>query len=91
MPFLTTNNGIITKGNNVQMDDQKVTRLPRKTPDVSRELATVRSKIRFIVEAAYGSSVKKPLSLEATIGLGVFLTQIDQELAEIEQKLGYSE
>lgn len=73
------------------MDDRKVTRLPRKVPDVSRELSAVRAKVRFIVEAAYGSSIKKPLSLEATIGLGVFLSQIEQELAEIERILGYDE
>ena len=71
------------------MDDQKVTRLPRKPPDVSAELANVRNKVRFIIETAYGASVKKPLSLEATIGLGIFLQEIDLKLAEIEQKLGY--
>lgn len=73
------------------MDDSKVTRLPRRGPDVSNELATVRSKIRFILESTYGLSVKKPLSLEATIGLGVILYDIDRGLAEIEEKLGYAE
>ena len=73
------------------MDDQKVTKLIRKNPDVSKELSIARSKIRFIIETAYGSSVKNPLSLEATIGLGMIIYDIDQVLAEIEQKLGYSE
>jgi hypothetical protein len=72
------------------MDDQKVTRLLRRGPDVSSELAVIRRKIRFILEATYGSSVQKPLSLEATIGLGVIIYEIDQGLAEIEEKLGYS-
>ena len=71
------------------MDQQKVTRLPKRV-DVSTELTAVRSKIRFILEATYASSVKKPLSLEATIGLGIILHDIDHGLSEIEQKLGYS-
>ena len=73
------------------MDDHKVTKLPKRVQDVSVELSEVRAKVRFIVEAAYGSSIKKPLSLEATIGLGVYLHEIDQKLEEIERKLGYSE
>lgn len=72
------------------MDDHKVTRLPKRVPDVSGELSVVRSKIRFILEATSGSAIKKPLSLEALIGLGVIIYDIDQLLAEIEQKLGYS-
>ena len=72
------------------MDDHKVTRLPRRVPDVSDELSVVRSKIRFILEATSGSAIKKSLSLEAVIGLGVIIYDIDQLLAEIERKLGYS-
>ena len=73
------------------MDDQKVTKLPRRNPDVSKELSIVRTKLRFILESTYASSIKKPLSLESTIGLGMIIYDIDQELAEIERKLGYSE
>ena len=72
------------------MDDHKVTRLPKRAPDVSEELSVVRSKTRFILEAISFSAMKKPLSLEAIIGLGMIIYDIDQLLAEIEQKLGYS-
>ena len=73
------------------MDGPKVTKLPRRGVDVSAELAAVRNKIRFILESAYGRSVQKPLSLEAAIGLGIILHDIDQALAEIAEKLGYTE
>jgi hypothetical protein len=72
------------------MDDHKVTRLPKRAPDVSEELSVVRSKTRFILEAISFSAMKKPLSLEAIIGLGMIIYDIDQLLAEIERKLGYS-
>ena len=71
------------------MDDHKVTRLPRRAPDVSDELSVVRCKIRFILESISGSSLKRPFSLEAVIGLGVIIHDIDHLLAEIERKLGY--
>ena len=70
------------------MSDNKVTQFP-KVPDVSEELEIARQKIRFILESTSRLSVKKPLSLEATIGLGVIIYDIDQLLAEIERKLGY--
>ncbi len=73
------------------MDDNKVTRLPQKAPDVSEELAVLRSKLRLILESVYFGSVRKPLSLEATVGLGAFLNEIDQGLAGIQKKLGYSD
>ncbi|HKL25368.1 MAG TPA: hypothetical protein VJ910_04000 [Desulfuromonadales bacterium] len=70
------------------MSDSKVTQFP-KVPDVSEELEIARHKIRFILESTSRLTVKKPLSLEATIGLGVIIHDIDQLLAEIERKLGY--
>ena len=73
------------------MDDSKVTRLPKRPSDVSEELSILRGKIRLILESTYFSSVRKPLSLEATIGLGAFLNEIDQGLAAVQKKLGYSE
>jgi hypothetical protein len=72
------------------MSDYKVTKLPRRIPDVSDELSVVRSKIRFILESTFGSAIKKPLSLEATMGLGIIIYDIDQLLVEIERKLGCS-
>jgi len=73
------------------MDGPKVTKLPVRGPDVSAELSTARNKLRFILEATYGQSIKKPLSLEATIGLGVILYDIDRGLAAIAEKLGYAD
>ena len=73
------------------MDGPKVTKLPRRGADVSAELAAARNKIRFILESAYGQSVQKPLSLEASIGLGIILHDIDRALAEIAAKLGYDD
>lgn len=70
------------------MSDHKVTKFP-KVPDVSSELSTVRQKTRFILESTSRLTIKKPLSLEATIGLGVIIHEIDQLLEEIERKLGY--
>ncbi|PLX90004.1 MAG: hypothetical protein C0614_01370 [Desulfuromonas sp.] len=70
------------------MSLDNLTFLPKTLQDVSSDLESVRNKIKFIVEAAYGSSVKQPLSLEATIGFGIILVQIDKELEEVQKKLG---
>ena len=71
------------------LDNRRLTILPKNAPNVSSELASARNKIQFIIETAYGASIKKPLSLEATIGLGTILVEIDQELEAIQKKLGY--
>lgn len=71
------------------MSSDKITILPPRPQNVSTELESVRNKIQFIIEAAYGTSIKKPLSLEAIIGLGTILVEIDRELEEIQKKLGY--